>query len=44
VRTEGDWERQVTTARRVIALFDAERARIEAIGRRVGSALRVHDG
>jgi Fic family protein len=36
-------ESAVTTARRVMALFDADRARIEPVGRRAGSALRVHD-
>lgn len=30
-------------ARQIMALFDADRARIEALGRAAGSALRVHD-
>lgn len=33
----------VTTAQRLVALFQAHRARIQGIGRTAGSALRVHD-
>jgi hypothetical protein len=33
----------VSTARRLIGLFEEDRARIQEQGRRAGSALRVHD-
>jgi Fic family protein len=33
----------VSTARRLVALFEDDRARIQGKGRRAGSALRVHD-
>jgi Fic family protein len=33
----------VTTARRLVALFDEDRTRVQGRGRRAGSALRVHD-
>ena len=33
----------VTTARRLVALFGEDRVRIWTLGRRAGSALRVHD-
>ncbi len=36
-------EEAVTTARTLAAEFREDRARIEAMGRRAGSALRVHD-
>ncbi|MBX6365998.1 MAG: Fic family protein [Gemmatimonadetes bacterium] len=36
-------EQATETARRILALFDADRARIEALGRAAGSALRVHE-
>lgn len=34
----------VATARRLVQLFEEDRARIQPRGRRAGSALRVHDG
>lgn len=36
-------EGAVATAKRLVALFDADRHRIQALGRAAGSALRVHD-
>ena len=36
-------EGAVSTARRLVTLFDEDRARIQEQGRRAGSALRVHD-
>ncbi len=36
-------EGAVSTARRLVALFEDDRARIQGQGRRAGSALRVHD-
>jgi Fic family protein len=32
-----------TTARRIISLFEADRARIQGVGRTVGSVLRIHE-
>lgn len=36
-------EGAVTTAKRLVELFDADRERIKTLGRAAGSALRVHD-
>ncbi|MFQ5538447.1 MAG: Fic family protein [Gemmatimonadota bacterium] len=36
-------EGAVATAQRLRAMFDEDRARVEPVGRRAGSALRVHD-
>jgi Fic family protein len=36
-------EGAVTTARRLVALFDEDRAKLQGLGRQTGSVLRIHD-